>query len=112
MSELFGTSRRQISRRQLPRRKVLWGARLTNLTGSRYLRCVARDISFTGARIDIGDNQFLDRSGYFLDVRNRIAYEAVIVWCRHPEMGLQFIRTYRFDEIPSATIGDHIRNEY
>lgn len=102
----------QKNRRQDERRKVLWGARLANLEGSRYLRCLARDISCAGARVSIEDQQFLDSHAYFLDLRNRFAYEAKVVWQRPPELGLQFIRGYRFDEVPSEPLRRAIASEY
>lgn len=101
----------QKSRRQAGRHKVLWGARLASLEGDRYLRCMAMDISSAGARVNIADQQFLDSHAYFLDLRNRFAYEAKVVWQRPPELGLQFIRGYRFDEVPSAALRRAIESE-
>jgi hypothetical protein len=100
------------NRRQTERRKVLWGARLANLEGSRYLRCLTRDISSAGARVDIETQQFPEDRAYFLDLRSRMAYEAKIVWHKTPELGLQFIRSYRFDELPSPAIIRQIEAEY
>ena len=100
------------NRRQTERRKVLWGARLANLEGSRYLRCLARDISSAGARVDIESQQFTEDRAYFLDLRSRMAYEAKIVWHKTPELGLQFIRSYRFDELPSPAVMRLIEAEY
>jgi len=100
------------NRRQAARRKVLWGARLANLTGDRYLHCQARDISCAGARVNIEDQTFSDERAYFLDLRNRFAYEARVVWQKPPELGLEFIRGYRFDELPSAPLRRNIESEY
>ena len=94
----------QKNRRQAERRKVLWGARLAALDGGRYLHCTTRDISCTGARVDIADQHFNGSHAYFLDLRNRFAYEARVVWQKPPEMGLEFIRGYRFDEMPSDKV--------
>lgn len=102
----------QRNRRQVERRKALWGARLTSLAGDRYLRCMAKDISSAGARVNIEDQQFQDSHAYFLDLRNRFAYEAKVVWQRPPELGLQFIRGYRFDEVPSDDVRKAIESEY
>jgi hypothetical protein len=102
----------QKNRRQAERRKVLWGARLASLAGDRYLHCIATDISCAGARVNIEDQQFLDEGAYFLDLRNRFAYEAKVVWQRSPELGLQFVRGYRFDELPSEPLRQAIAGEY
>jgi hypothetical protein len=104
--------KKQENRRQTERRKVLWGARLANLEGTRYLKCLARDISSAGARIDIETQQFAEDRAYFLDLRTRMAYEARVVWHKTPELGLQFIRSYRFDELPSPAIARQIDAEY
>ena len=104
--------KKQENRRQTERRKVLWGARLVNLEGTRYLKCLARDISSAGARIDIETQQFVEDRAYFLDLRTRMAYEGRVVWQKTPELGLQFIRSYRFDELPSPAIARQIDAEY
>ena len=46
-----------------------------------------------------------------MDMRNRLAYEARIVWQKAPELGLQFVRSYRFDEGPSADLRKHLQAE-
>ena len=102
----------QKNRRQAERRKVLWGSRLASMDGGQYLRCTTRDISSAGARVSIEDQQFQGERAYFLDLRNRFAYEAKIVWQRPPELGLQFIRGYRFDEVPSDKLRAAIATEY
>jgi hypothetical protein len=100
------------NRRQTERRKVLWGARLANLEGSRSLKCLARDNSCAGARVDIESQQFVEDKAYFLDLRARMAYEARVVWQKAPELGLQFIRSYRFDELPSPEVARQLEAEY
>ncbi len=99
-------------RRKAPRRRVLFGSRLASIEGGQYLRCTTRDISSAGARVHIDGQQFsLDRA-FYLDLRSQLAYEARVVWNKSPELGLQFIRTYRFDEIPSPAISKHIAAEF
>jgi hypothetical protein len=41
-----------------------------------------------------------------------MAYEARVVWQKVPELGLQFVRSYRFDELPSKEVSRHILSEY
>ena len=100
------------NRRQSERRKVLWGSRLASLGGDRYMRCTTKDISAAGARVNIDDQPFQGDRAYFLDLRNRFAYEARVVWQRPPEMGLEFIRGYRFDEMPCEPLRRAIASEY
>lgn len=75
------------------------------------MRCTARDFSSTGACVDLEGQQVLDTIVWLLDLQHRLAYEARIVWRRPPHMGLQFLRCYRFDELPSPTIRDMIESE-
>jgi len=101
----------QQERRQTPRRKVHWGARIASLDGGRYMRCTTRDFSSAGARVDLEGNQLLDAMVWLIDLQHRLAYEARIVWRINPEVGLQFLRCYRFDELPSQAIRDMIDSE-
>src|ERR1700742_4402024 len=102
---------RQQERRRLPRRKVQWGARIASLDGGRYMRCTTRDFSGAGARVDLDGNQLLDAMVWLLDLQHRLAYEARVVWRRNPEVGLEFLRCYRFDELPSPALRDMIASE-
>lgn len=99
------------SRRQAERRRVLWGSRISNLDGTRYIKCETRDISAAGARVFLEDQQYIDERLYFMDMRNRLAYEARVIWQKVPEMGLQFLRSYRFDEVPSPQLRKHLQGE-
>lgn len=75
------------------------------------MRCVARDFSSAGARIDLEGNQLLDAMVWLLDLQHRLAYEARVAWRSGHEIGLQFQRCYRFDQLPSRTIRDLIACE-
>jgi hypothetical protein len=101
----------QQERRGAPRRKVHWGARIAGLDGGRYMRCVARDFSSIGARVDLEGEQVLDPVVWLLDLQHRVAYEARIAWRRNPEVGLEFLRCYRFNELPSQAVRDLIDSE-
>ncbi|MEY4965625.1 MAG: hypothetical protein RL274_1208 [Pseudomonadota bacterium] len=99
------------SRRLAERRRVLWGSRIAHLDGSRYTKCETRDISVAGVRIFLEDQQYVCDRLYFLDMRNRLAYEARVIWQKSPEMGLQFLRSYRFDEVPSPELRKRLQDE-
>ena len=75
------------------------------------MRCVARDFSSTGARVDLEGQQVLDAMVWLLDLQHRLAYEARIAWRSGLDVGLEFRRCYRFDELPSKTIRDLIDSE-
>jgi hypothetical protein len=101
-----------VEQRTAERRRVLWGSRIAHLDGSQYLKCLTRDISSAGARVHLDDPHLLPESVYFLDMRNRLVYEALVVWRKAPELGLQFLKAYRFDEAPSAALLRLIETEY
>ena len=101
----------QTERRAVPRRKVHWGARIASIDGGRYMRCVTRDFSSAGARVDLEGNQVLDAMVWLLDLQHRLAYESRIAWRSGSEIGLHFLRCYRFDELPSRALRDMIASE-
>jgi hypothetical protein len=103
----------QGDRRKQPRQRVLWGARVTHLDGGYSVKCETRNISPSVARIHLDDNLFpLLVSMYLLDMQNRLAYQGKIIWRKLPEVGLQFLRAYRFDEIPSRGVRQIIDDQY
>jgi hypothetical protein len=59
-------------------------------------------------RVDIKSQTFPEYSAWFLNLRSRMAYGARVVWQKTPELGLQFVRSYRFDELPSKQVSRHI----
>ena len=100
-----------MERRASPRRRVLWGSKIAHLDGDYCVDCQIRDISATGARILLHDQQSIPKSVYLLDMQNRLAYEASVVWLKAPEFGLQFVKLYRFDELPPAGLRKQIEQE-
>jgi hypothetical protein len=99
------------NRRAEERRRALWGSRLAHLDGSQYTKCQTLDFSAAGVRVQVEEFLTFSDNIYFLDLRSRLAYEARIVWRKAPAMGLQFIRSYRFDEVPSAELRRQIQSE-
>jgi PilZ domain-containing protein len=92
-------------RRIAPRRRVMWGSWLVTPDGSHCVPCQTRDFSATGARVALDDQRAFPASVCFLDMRNRLAYEARIAWRKTPEMGLEFVKVYRFADVPEALRG-------
>ena len=83
----------------------MWGSWLVTPDGGHLVQCQTRDFSATGARIAVDDQRAFPAMVCFLDMRNRLAYESRIAWRRAPEMGLEFLKVYRFDEVPAALRG-------
>ena len=92
----------QADRRAVARRRMNWGSYIAMPDASLWVKCQTRDLSFAGARVQMDELPNLPAAVYFLEMRARLAYEANIVWRKAPEIGLQFIKVYRFDEVPGA----------
>ncbi len=92
------------NRRANPRRRVQWGSYIAMPDASRWAKCQTRDLSFAGARVQLDDLPDLPANVYFLQMRDRLAYEARVIWHRAPEVGLQFTKVYRFDEVPGTSL--------
>lgn len=101
---MFGQSKNQAvepqERRKEPRRKVLWGSWLALSDGSGLVQCVTHDISPSGARVALDDPRVIPGRVCYFDMRHRLAYEARVAWRKTPEMGLEFLKAWRFDEVP------------
>ena len=100
----LGRTQDLAERRVAPRRRVMWGSWLVTPDGSHYVQCQTRDFSATGVRVALDDQRAFPGQVCFLDLRNRLAYESRIAWRKAPEMGLEFLKVYRFDEVPSAQV--------
>jgi hypothetical protein len=97
---MFGQAKKPEERRAEPRQKVLWGSWLASLDGAGLVQCRTHDISPAGARVVLGDERLAPGTVCYLDMRHRLAYEARVAWRKQPEMGLQFLKVWRFDEVP------------
>jgi hypothetical protein len=94
----------QVNRRAHERRQVRFGSFIALPDASQWVKCHTIDLSFAGARVHMDEMPSLPEAVYFLQMRDRLAYEARIVWRKSPEMGLQFDKVYRFDEVPGAPL--------
>ena len=75
-------------RRQSPRRKVLKGARLT--FASEGIACTVRNLSETGAGLDVADALGLSPSFMLVIDRDGFTRRCHPVWCNDPRVGVAF----------------------
>lgn len=87
--------------RRSGRKRTLLGGKITYADGAHTLDCTIRDVSRTGARIALAKGLGIPSAVYLIDLRNGVAYEANVEWCRPPEFGLAFLKTH-----PLATLCD------
>lgn len=92
-------------RRPKPRKRVLYGGRVSYFEGQKHFDCSIRDLSESGARISLKPGMPIPSSVYLIDTRNRMVHEANVVWNSGREAGLKFIKSF-----PVATINDPLLN--
>ncbi len=97
-------TREMADRRTAPRQRVQWGSWLVTLDGSHCVQCHTRDFSATGARVALEDQRAFTAGVCFLDMRHRLAYESRVAWRQSSEMGLEFLKVYRFADVPSLEL--------
>ena len=91
-------------RRPKPRKRVLFGGRIVYQNGERHFDCTIRDVSETGAKITLKPGQPIASSVYLIDTRNRIVYEARVVWNNGREAGLQFRDSFTIASIENKDL--------
>lgn len=94
----------QVNRRAHVRRRVSFGSFLAMPDASQWLKCHTLDLSFAGARVHMDEASSLPPAVWFLQMRDRLAYEARIAWHKSPEAGLEFLKVYRFADVPDPAL--------
>lgn len=87
-------------RRVAERRRVNIGSWVTSLDGSMVVACQTRDASASGVRVQPKETQTLPKTVVYLDLKDRMAYEAIVRWQEKAEAGLEFTKAYRFMDMP------------
>jgi hypothetical protein len=62
------------------------------------VRCTIRDLSDTSARIGVRGHQLLS-SFHLIHIRDRLAYDAKVVWYKETEVGVLLKNTFRLSDI-------------
>lgn len=94
----------QSERRVAERRRVNIGSWVASIDGALVVACQTRDASASGVRIHPKETQTLPQNLFYLDVQHRMAYEAIVRWQERGEAGLEFVKAYRFMDLPSAEL--------
>ena len=82
------------NQRRTIRKQVQFSAFLTVDKGKTHFPCSIRDVSETGVRIRLSRNVELPAIVHLVDIPNKMAYEAAVIWRRAPLYGLAFTNPY------------------
>lgn len=79
--------------REVLRPRTFFGGRLVFRDGSFSFACVIRELSETGARIELPASRLVPQRLYLLSSKKQIAYDAEIIWRKGTAAGLKFHAT-------------------
>jgi hypothetical protein len=83
--------------RQIQRQRSYLGGKL--VYGDYFsLDCVVRDITTSGAKLQLPEGQAVPDKVYLVDLKTAIAYDAHVVWRRYPLIGVAFDHQYGLTE--------------
>ena len=91
-------------RRPKSRKRVLLTAIAASADGARSLNCTICDVSETGAQIVIGKNPQFPPDFYLINIRDRVAYDATVVWNNGSEAGVEFKKTLPLSDIADPSL--------
>jgi PilZ domain len=80
-------------RRPKPRKRVLLTGIIAYGGGAHSFHCTIRNLSESGARLGVGSNAQFPSDFYLINIRDRVAYDAKLVWNRGTEIGVTFKST-------------------
>ncbi|HET7084802.1 MAG TPA: PilZ domain-containing protein [Rhizomicrobium sp.] len=86
-------------RRPKTRKRVLLTGIIVFNDGARSFDCTFRNLSETGARVAVGRNAQFPSDFYLINIRDRCAYEAKLVWNNGTEVGVTFHKTLPLGEL-------------
>jgi PilZ domain len=81
------------------RQRVLLSAVVVYAEGKQSFDCTIRDISEGGARIAFQKGSQFPSSFYLINIRDRIVYDAGVVWCGPSEAGIAFTKTFPLSDL-------------
>src|SRR6478609_2723069 len=91
-----------IERRPERRNRVLLGGVVASIDGSQSFNCMIRDIGPSGARVFPRGRQ-VPPDFFLIHIRDRVAYEATVIWSNGKEVGVVFKSQFRLADIVDPT---------
>jgi hypothetical protein len=77
-------------RRPKARKRVLLTGIVAYANGAHSFHCTIRNLSESGARLAVGNNTQFPSDFYLINIRDRLVYDAKLVWNRGTEIGVTF----------------------
>ena len=74
------------------RRRALLAGKIVWDDGAFTADCTVKDISESGARIQLGNRESIPNQVYFIERKSGAVHEAKVVWRHSPLFGLRFVR--------------------
>ena len=94
----------QVERRPERRRRTLLGGCIVFDDGKQVFDCTIRNLSKSGARITLPAGYSIPTQIFLIHLRDRLVYEAVIVWRKDGEAGLSFKKELRLSELADSQL--------
>jgi len=88
--------------RRSTRRGAYFNGKIVHCDGSDSCNCVIRDISGSGAKIEIRQSDIVPEKFFLLGSRTRTAFEAELVWRKGNLAGLRILREHDLASSPDA----------
>lgn len=88
-----------VAERRAPRRRAFLGALAVSRDGRRTVECAVKEISASGARVQVPKDQVIPENCYLIVSAKDAVYEAVVVRAGARDIGLKFIRSYELHEL-------------
>ena len=83
-----------LERRPKQRKRVLLTGIITYANGNFSFECTIRDLSETGARVNVGKHTQFPGDFYLINIRDRVAYDAKVVRKDANNIGVTFKNSY------------------
>ena len=93
-----------LERRPKPRKRVLLTGIITYAGGNYSSECTIRDLSETGARLGAPMHTQIPSDFYLINIRDRVAYHAKVVWRNANNIGVTFKNIYPLSEVVDPSL--------
>ena len=100
----LATLRCDLERRNSSRMKLSLRGKIAYNKGSNPFDCTIRDISETGARVQVPAGQIMPTKVVLIDTKSGDAYEGEVKWRAASHLGISFLHTFSLEELPAESL--------